>query len=137
MASKLEILSEIEKSHPNLAHEVATKYGGMLLDLSCRTPKCGNRISRHWVPKPIGKGTIQDEIKYVLCSKCGVKGYFAYDFSRAPSDKDVALARAMEVVKQKDKIKSDIESVEAKVESLLSQRLILQGKLDALSPKKA
>jgi hypothetical protein len=134
MASKPEILAEISQSYPSLAHEVAEKYSGILLDLSCQTPNCNKKQLKVWVQKPISdRGTLNDEIRYITCPNCGIRGNYQFKVSEVPTQDEIDKARLEEKARNIHELETDIAILNSKIENLNTEIAGKKSQIDALS----
>lgn len=126
MPSKPEILRAIERARPDLQHEEAAKYGGVLLDLSCKSRRCDGKLLRQWIEIPkVEEPNLAMEVRFVQCPKCGVKGAWNIVESPEPNPAVVAKAKAEEASEREQARKDEIKSIDAQIAMLQERRDVL------------
>lgn len=132
MPSKQDIISEIKNAHYHLQHSVAAKHGGVLVDLTCKTHKCGKKLNREWIERPTHHDAkLEDEVRYITCPTCGVKGQWSLEMSAEPTDKDIKKAQEFKLKEQQAEAKQKLAELDQQIAELHKKKESLSSSLDA------
>lgn len=127
MPSKADIIKEIDQTRIDLQHEVAAKYGGILLDLTCKSRRCDGKIGRYWVEVPkLEDQPLEPEVRFVACPKCGVKGNWKVVESPAPNPALVDKAKKEEADEKENARKEEVRRIDEQIAQLRERRNVLE-----------